>query len=297
MSSYDADPTSFDPFAEITAANPYRPADMTYNDYLKVPELLQLQALKSQPPHHDEMLFIVIHQAYELWFKLILHEVEKALGLMQRRQILPARHFLHRVGEIMKLLVQQIHILETMTPADFLQFRDRLEPASGFQSVQFREVEFAMGLKDERYLRMFNNRPDLRAVLERRLNEPDLRSAYYELLRQEGFDLPDDVTIAGLAENPAAAAQLLAALKIIYQNPIQHLPLYVLSESLVDLDEQLNLWRYHHVRVVERIIGHKMGTGGSTGIGYLQKTTVKRCFPYLWQVRSELTKGALTEVF
>jgi tryptophan 2,3-dioxygenase len=293
MSQYTAESSSFNPFDEIPAAKPYRSSDMTYNDYLKVPELLQLQELKSEPPHHDEMLFIVIHQAYELWFKLILHEMEKAIGLMQQQQVLGARHFLHRVVEIMRLLVQQIHILETMTPADFLQFRDRLEPASGFQSVQFREVEFVMGLKDARYMRMFHNRPDLYALLERRLAEPDLRSAYYELLRTEGFDLPDDVGVEHLKEDGNAAAQLLAALTRIYQNPTQHLPLYVLSETLVDLDEYLDLWRYHHVRVVERIIGHKVGTGGSTGIGYLHKTTTKRCFPYLWQVRTELTKGGV----
>jgi len=279
------------PFDEIPAAKPYRSTDMTYNDYLKVPELLQLQELKSEPPHHDEMLFIVIHQAYELWFKLILHEMEKAIGLMQQQKIMPARHFLHRVGEIMKLLISQIHILETMTPADFLQFRDRLEPASGFQSVQFREVEYVMGLKDTRYLRMFDNRPDLEAVLRKRLAEPDLRGAYYGLLRDLGYALPDDISVEGLEGNAAAEAQLLAALKSIYQDPLEHMPIYVLSESLVDLDEYMNLWRYHHVRVVERIIGHKPGTGGSSGIGYLQKTTVKRCFPYLWRVRTELTKG------
>lgn len=280
----------FNPFDEIPAAKPYQSSDMTYNDYLKVPELLQLQELRSQPPHHDEMLFIVIHQAYELWFKLILHEIEKAVGLLRQRQMLAARHFLHRVVEIMRLLVQQIHILETMTPVDFLQFRDRLGPASGFQSVQFREVEYMMGLKDKRYLGMFHNRPDLRAVLEQRLKEPDLRSVYYDLLRAEGFVLPDDVSVEHLNEDRLAAAQLLAALTLIYQNPTNYMPLYVLSETLVDLDECLNLWRYHHVRVVERIIGHKTGTGGSTGIGYLQKTTTKRCFPYLWQVRTELTK-------
>ena len=290
MTSYNLQSTTPNPFDEIPAAKPYRPTDMTYNDYLKVPELLQLQELRSQPPHHDEMLFIVIHQAYELWFKLILHEIEKAIHLIQRQQILPARHFLHRVAEIMRLLVKQIHILETMNSADFLQFRDLLEPASGFQSVQFREVEFVMGLKDDRYLRMFNNRPELRSILERRLEEPDLSSAFLDLLRQSGFAIPVNVSVEYLAENAAAEEQLLSALKTIYQDPIQHMPIYVLSEALVDLDEYMNIWRYHHVRVVERIIGHKPGTGGSTGIGYLQKTTVKRCFPYLWRVRTELTK-------
>jgi tryptophan 2,3-dioxygenase len=269
---------------------PYSASDMTYNDYLKVPELLSLQHLLSEPPHHDEMLFIVIHQAYELWFKLILHEVEKAMGLMQALHPLQAHHFLNRVVQIMKLLVQQIHILETMTAADFLQFRDRLNPASGFQSIQFREFEFVAGLKDKRYLRMFDDRPDLRAALERRYNEPDLRTVYYEMLRGLGFDLPADISLEGLAQDTAAQEQLLRALATIYQNPIEQMRFYLLSEALVDLDQQMSLWRFHHVRVVERVIGRKPGTGGSSGVSYLQATVDKRCFPYLWQVRTRLEK-------
>jgi tryptophan 2,3-dioxygenase len=269
---------------------PYGASDMTYNDYLKVPELLSLQQLLSEPPHHDEMLFIVIHQAYELWFKLILHEVEKAIGLMQTLHPLQAHHFLSRVVQIMKLLVQQIHILETMTAADFLQFRDRLNPASGFQSIQFRELEFVAGLKDSRYLRMFDDRPDLRAALERRYNEPDLRTVYYEMLRGLGFDLPADISLEGLDQDKAAQEQLLQVLAIIYQNPIEQMRFYLLSEALVDLDQQLSLWRFHHVRVVERVIGRKPGTGGSSGVSYLQATVDKRCFPYLWQVRTRLKK-------
>jgi tryptophan 2,3-dioxygenase len=268
----------------------YTPTDLTYNDYLKVPELLRLQRLLSEPPHHDEMLFIIIHQAYELWFKLILHELEKAIGLMQQQHPLQAHHFVRRVVEIMKLLVQQIHILETMTAADFLQFRDRLNPASGFQSVQFRELEFVAGLKDKRYLRMFEDRPDLRQALERRYQEPDLRTTFYEMLRALGFALPVDISLAALEQDTLAQEQLLAALAQIYQSPIEQMRLYLLCEALVDLDQHLSLWRFHHVRVVERIIGRKPGTGGSSGVGYLQSTVDKRCFPYLWQVRTRLEK-------
>jgi tryptophan 2,3-dioxygenase len=268
----------------------YSAAALTYNDYLKVPELLQLQHLLSEPPHHDEMLFIIIHQAYELWFKLILHELEKSIALMRRHHPLQAHHFVHRVVEIMKLLVQQIHILETMTAADFLQFRDRLNPASGFQSVQFRELEFIVGLKDRRYIRMFNDRPDLRQALERRYEEPDLRTTFYGMLRDMGFAVPADISLEILEQDPAAQAQLLDVLAQIYQNPIEQMRLYLLCESLVDLDQQLSLWRFHHVHVVERIIGRKPGTGGSSGVSYLQSTVDKRCFPYLWQVRTQLTK-------
>lgn len=278
--------------AESTSREPavYGDSQLTYNDYLKVPELLDLQHTLSDPPHHDEMLFIVIHQAYELWFKLILHELEQAIELMQQQQVLQARHFLHRVVKITQLLVSQIHILETMTAADFLQFRDRLKPASGFQSLQFREIEFVAGLKDRRYIRNFAGRPHEAAVLEQRLQETDLRSAYYQMLRNLGLDIPANVDRETLEEDQEARSHLLGALKEIYQNPIAEMPLYVLSESLVDFDQQLNLWRHHHVQVVERIIGKKQGTGGSSGVSYLQTTTDKRCFPYLWMVRTELEK-------
>lgn len=279
--------------AESTTREPaaYGDSQLTYNDYLKVPDLLDLQHLLSDPPHHDEMLFIVIHQAYELWFKLILHELEQAIELMQQQQVLQARHFLHRVVKITQLLVSQIHILETMTAADFLQFRDRLKPASGFQSLQFREIEFLAGLKDRRYIRNFSNRPGEAAVLERRLRETDLRSAYYQMLRHLGLDIPDDISRETLEEDQEARSRLLGALKEIYQKPIAEMPLYVLSESLVDFDQQLSLWRHHHVQVVERIIGNKPGTGGSSGVSYLRTTTDKRCFPYLWLVRTELEKS------
>lgn len=271
-------------------ANPsvYGQGDLTYNDYLKVDDLLGLQVPQSSPAHHDEMLFIVIHQAYELWFKLILHEMENSIAYMQSGEILRAHHFMNRINQIMKLLVQQIHILETMTPAEFLQFRDRLNPASGFQSTQFREVEFLAGLKDERYFQHFKNRPGYISCLEKRLHGTDLRMAFYQLLRDQGFKVPEKAAAVELAGDEKIGEEVIRAIRPIYQDPAKYTQLYMLSESLVEFDEYLGLWREHHVRVVERVIGHRRGTGGSSGVDYLRSTTVKKCFPWLWEVRTHL---------
>lgn len=270
---------------------------LTYGEYLKVPELLNLQVLASDPPHHDELLFIIIHQAYELWFKLILHEMEMTRHFMREGKVLRAYHFMKRVLEIMKLLVKQIHLLETMTPAEFLQFRSSLNPASGFQSLQFREIEYLAGLKNPRMLKAFSSQPELVARLQKRMDEPSLNETYFELLRDRGYDLPENLPtqvvqdIDGLEGADAEAErQVMAALITIYQNPDGNLPLYLLSETCVEFDLQLDLWREHHVRVVERTIGFKRGTGGSQGVSYLRSTTGRKCFPYLWDVRTYLKK-------
>jgi tryptophan 2,3-dioxygenase len=262
---------------------------MTYNDYLKVPELLNLQHRQSEPPHHDEMLFIIIHQAYELWFKLIIHELGSAMDHMKRLEVLRARHFVHRCVEILKVLVQQIHILETMQPVEFLQFRDRLTPASGFQSMQFRELEFLAGLKEPRYLQFFKNRPDLTAILQARLDGPDLRSAYYDMLRALGHSVPENASDKERAGDAGTMEQIIQSLIPLYRSPDAQLPLYLLTESLVELDQFLGLWREHHMRVVERVIGFKKGTGGSSGVDYLRSTTSKKAFPLIWEVRTRLS--------
>lgn len=272
----------------LGSMNSYGSSQLTYNDYLKVPDLLNLQHPQSDPVHHDEMLFIIIHQSYELWFKLILHEMQIAMKLMEEKNILRANHFVRRTVEILKALVPQIHILETMTPAEFLQFRGKLNPASGFQSIQFGEVEFLAGLREPRYLEFFKNKPEMRAQLEKRLKEKSMRDVYYDMLKGLGFELPADSSLEAFNNDPAAKEAILKCLVKIYRNPVDQMPLYLLTESLVDFDEQLGLWRDHHVRVVERIIGFKIGTGGSSGAAYLQSTTRKQCFPCLWQVRSVL---------
>ncbi len=268
----------------------YGRSDLTYNSYLMVPELLKLQIPQSEPAHHDELLFIVIHQAYELWFKLILSEMEVSMQYMRELKVLRAQHFLKRVTEILKLLVQQIHILETMSPVEFLEFRDRLMPASGFQSTQFREIEFVAGLKDESYLSFFKNRPEMLAILKARLEGPDIRDAYYAMLKGLGFAVPDGASALERADDVSTKESILGALKQIYQSAGDNLPLYLLSESLVEFDQYLALWREHHVRVVERVIGFKRGSGGSSGVEYLRSTTAKKCFPLLWEVRTRLEK-------
>lgn len=261
--------------------NVYGESDLTYNTYLKVSELTDLQRPVSDPAHHDEMLFIIIHQAYELWFKLIKHELATAMDHMRRKEVLRSQHFVKRTVEIMKVLVQQIHILETMTPVEFLEFRSGLNPASGFQSLQFREIEFMAGMKDEAYFKHFANRPEMMGALRAAFEAPDLSTHYLELLVALGHSVPTK-------DNPETRPAILAALKPIYQDPSKDLPLYLLSESLVDLDQHLSLWREHHVRVVERVIGFKQGTGGSSGVEYLRSTTTKKAFPYLWEVRTLL---------
>lgn len=276
---------------DVQEPHPYGREDLTYNSYLKVPELLRLQVPQSEPAHHDELLFIIIHQAYELWFKLILAEIDASMRHMGKHEVLRAHHFVKRSVEVMKLLVNQIHILETMSPVEFLEFRDRLMPASGFQSLQFRELEFVIGLKDERYLTYFKNRPEMLATLQARLDGPDLRGAYYEMLRGLSFAVPADASRLEHQGDATARDAILQAIKPIYQRPGDHLPLYLLSEALVEFDEYLALWREHHVRVVERVIGFKQGTGGSSGANYLRSTTSKKAFPLLWEVRTLLEKN------
>ena len=266
-------------------------SDLHYGDYLKIPELLSLQVPLSKPPHHDELLFIVIHQAYELWFKLVLHEMDSAIQTMTEGKVLRAHHFMVRIGQILKLLLQQIHILETMSPIEFLEFRENLKPASGFQSIQFREMEFLAGLKDESYLTYFKKRPEALEKLNARFNGSDLKSAHYELLRKLGYSIPTDAYEREKSASPDARHSIIQGILPIYQKPSDHLPVYLLTESLVEFDQSFLLWRDHHMRVVERIIGTKPGTGGSEGVAYLQATTNKKCFPVLWEVRAHLNTG------
>lgn len=263
---------------------------LTYGSYLKVPELLSLQQCRSTPAHHDEPLFIVIHQAYELWFKLILHEVDTAAERLAADDVWEARRLLRRVVEIWRVLVAQVSILETMRPQDFLGFRDHLNPASGFQSVQFRELEFALGMKDARVLEALRSEPDEIARLRRRLAAPSLGDAVDELLVRRGFERRPE---PGASADGASRSEdwRLQALTRIYERPDGHPDLLALCEVLLDIDESIALWRARHVLMVERMIGAKRGTGGSEGVGYLRSTLPKRGFPDLWAVRSALGGG------
>jgi tryptophan 2,3-dioxygenase len=245
---------------------------LSYDRYLGVGELLRLQRLQSDPPQHDEMLFIVIHQVYELWFRLLLHELDAVIRCLDRDDVLGAHRLVRRCIEIERLLVEQVNVLETMTPNDFLTFRDRLMPASGFQSVQFRALEFLCGLKEPGQLDLHANDPAARMDLERRLGQPSLGDRFLDLLARRGFDA-----------NPAG--DLLR----IYQQPEANYDLYLLCEAFIEFDEMFYLWRLRHVAMVERMIGSKPGTGGSEGVAYLRTTLGRKFFPPLWELRSYLS--------
>jgi tryptophan 2,3-dioxygenase len=240
-----------------------------------VEDLLSLQRPLSQPPHHDEMLFIIIHQVYELWFKQLLHELEGAMRAMDRDDLLRVAKQFRRIHTIQRLLEQQVDILETMTPQEFNQFRDNLNPASGFQSVQFREIEFACGLRRTDVLKYIELDDAHRARLERRMAEPSLYDHAKELLRRRGFAVD-------------SSDALIESFRQIYTEEERYYDLHLLLEDLIEFDERLLLWRGRHVRMVERMIGHKRGTGGSSGVEYLARTLDNRLFPELWAVRTLL---------
>jgi tryptophan 2,3-dioxygenase len=258
---------------------------LTYEGYLEVKKLLSLQNPQSKPADRDELLFIVVHQVHELWFKLILHELDGARDAMAKDLARRATGHIRRVVEIQRATLDAIHILETMSSSDFLRFRDHLNPASGFQSGQFRELEFILGHKRPNVLD--DHQGEARARLERRMKEPSLEDAFYALLAKHGFQVPARGSMPDTERTKAAVLALLP----IYRKPDEHPALFDLAEALVSLDEQLLLWRLHHVTMVERMIGNKPGTGGSTGVSYLMATTKGRAFPDLWALRTELTPG------
>jgi len=264
-------------------------APLSYNKYLRVPELIDLQTRLSSPAHHDELLFITVHQAYELWFKQILHEIDAAIGLMKEDRPAEAAQALRRVVEIEKLLIAQIHILETMRPISFLAFRDELNPASGFQSMQFREIEFSSGLKDDAVLRSFSHDDFARKRLETRMTRPSLSEAFFALLRRRGFDTPSSDAPRNEKERRSNHGKRQRAMCEVLTHPDQLGPEYQLAEALLEHDEDVSLWRSHHSKMVERMVGTKRGTGGSEGVGYLQKTLDKKFFPEIWEARTFLS--------
>jgi tryptophan 2,3-dioxygenase len=270
-------------------ANDYgKDAPLSYNKYLRVPELIELQTCLSSPAHHDELLFITVHQAYELWFKQILHEIDAAITLMKEDRANEASQALRRIVEIEKLLIAQIHILETMSPLRFLGFRDELNPASGFQSMQFREIEFSSGLKDEAIVREFAQDDFARQRLEARMNAPSLSEAFFALLRRRGFDTPAVDAPRDAKERRSNYGKRQRALVEVLTHE-EFYQEFQLAEMLLEHDEYFSLWRSHHIKMVERMVGAKRGTGGSEGVGYLRKTLDKKFFPELWEARTYLS--------
>lgn len=258
-----------------------REGELTYGTYLRVPELLSLQSPISRPLAHDELLFIVVHQSFELWFKEILFELETVRDALFQEATYRARHFLKRVHAIERMLLDHLAVVETMSPQDFLQFRGYLAPASGFQSVQFREIEFLSGLKEPGLLERLAETPEERDRLQRRLSEPTLWEAFCRLLETNGFPMPPGEDEERREVRRRSLLELMRA-RDAYPE------LFYTSEHLLTHDELFALWRHHHILMVERQIGSKPGTGGTAGVAYLRTTLDKRFYPDLWEVRSYL---------
>jgi tryptophan 2,3-dioxygenase len=249
---------------------------LSYGSYLRIPELLELQTPVAEPAAHDEHLFIVVHQAFELWFKEMVFELAAARDAMFVGETYRPRHYLERVHAILRILIEQIAVLETMSPQDFLEFRSNLSPASGFQSVQFREIEFVSGLKRKGHRRLAESDQE-RERLDRRLDEPTVWDGFRALMERNGLPMPED-------DEDARRASLLKMVR----DREAFAELFALSEALLTYDELFAQWRVHHVLMVEREIGGKTGTGGSSGSEYLRGTLDSRFFPELWDIRSYL---------
>ena len=258
---------------------------LTYANYLELEKLLTLQQPRSSPPEHDEMLFIIIHQTYELWFKQLLHEFEKIKSAFSAGDVFSAIHSFKRTRTIMKVLVAQVDILETMTPASFSSFRDRLETASGFQSIQFRELEFVLGYKRDSTLKYA--RPDFPGYdrLEQRLTERTVIDHFYDFLAVRGAQIPAELKNRDLSQANIANEQVQKEILSLYKSSPE---VSILFELMTDFDEGLQEWRYRHIKLVERTIGAKKGTGGSPGVPFLKESLFKPIFPDLWAIRHEM---------
>jgi tryptophan 2,3-dioxygenase len=258
---------------------------LTYADYLALDRLLELQSPRSNPPEHDEMLFIITHQTYELWFKEILHELEKVQSDFVANRLFEAIHTMKRVRTIMKILVAQLDILETMTPMSFTSFRDRLDTASGFQSYQFREMEYLLGYKRGDMLRYHAPGGPARAALERRRSSPSVVDSFYVFLEKRGVAIPAELRSRDLTQPNEPNTEVQEGIYRLYR---EEPATAILFELMTDFDEGFQEWRYRHVILVARTIGEKHGTGGSLGVEFLKQSLFKPVFPDLWMIRHRL---------
>jgi len=289
-------PSSHDHAAPQPTPAPLPKAErMTYGSYLRVPDLLHLQQPMSQPAHHDEMLFIISHQVYELWFKQILHEFEQiaawldADDLDHHIALLRGADLLDRCHKVQSLLIEQIPLLETMFASNFAEFRESLGTSSGFQSVQFRKLEFLCGAKNPKMIGLVGEGDPARPSLEAALAAPTIYDHFLRRLARAGLAIPASVLDRDTSKPHELDTALLDAIEPIYRDPEKHYAMFIFAEHLLHFEEKLAIWRFHHVKMVMRMIGGRMGTGGSAGAAYLAKTLEIQLFPELWAIRDRLT--------
>ncbi|WP_284989350.1 tryptophan 2,3-dioxygenase [Arthrobacter sp. efr-133-TYG-120] len=261
---------------------------MSYASYLQLPVLLSAQQPVSQPEHHDELLFIIQHQTTELWLKLVLHELRSAAAWLRQDDLGSALKAIARVKHIQKTLTEQWSVLATLTPTEYSQFRGFLGNASGFQSSQYRAVEFILGNKNAKMLPVFESDPESRTMLEELLNAPSIYDEFLAYLDRHGYEVPRSVLDRDVTQAHEFAPELLPLFKHIYEHAVDNWAAYEACEELVDLEDNFQLWRFRHLRTVQRTIGMKTGTGGSSGVSFLKKALDLTFFPELFAVRTEI---------
>jgi tryptophan 2,3-dioxygenase len=279
-----SDPRNVDPGGLTTDLH----GKLDYGEYLQLDRVLSAQRPLSRPEHHDEMLFIIQHQTTELWFKLMIHELRAALALVRRDELEGTFKILARVKHIQAQLLQQWNVLATLTPSEYVQFRSVLGPASGIQSYQHRIIEFLLGRKDRRMLAVFAHRPEICAQVREALESPSIYDEFLRHLARKGHAIPREVLERDVSTAHTPHPDVVNAFRLIYESPESCWDAYEMCEKLVDIDEAYSLWRYRHIKVVERIIGSKRGTGGTAGVQYLRQMIDDRLFPELWDVRTEI---------
>ena len=261
---------------------------MSYGDYLRLDLLLAAQQPQSNPPQHDELLFIVQHQTSELWLKLMVHELRSARDLLRTDELAPALKRLARVKHIQHVLTDQWSVLATMTPSEYALIRPFLATSSGFQSAQYREVEFLLGNKNADMVRVFSHEPSAQDELERLLHEPSLYDEYLAYLGRRGYAVPAELLTRDWSLPYRLNAELVDTFASVYAAPEEHWGVYETCEELVDLEDNFQEWRFRHLQVVQRTIGHKLGTGGSSGVDFLRRALDLTFFPELYEVRTRI---------
>ncbi len=261
---------------------------LTYGGYLQLEQLLSAQKPLSNPPHHDEMLFIIQHQVAELWMKLLGHELREAIAALRRDDVDTCLKILARVKQVQRQLFEQWAVLETLTPSEYLEFRHVLGPASGFQSLQYRVLEFLLGNKNAGMLAVFKHDPAAQAQLEAVLRAPALYDEFLVYLARRGHAVPQELLQRDWSQPHTRNEKLIPVFKRIYEDTARFWPEYHLAEQLVDIEESFQLWRFRHMKTVERIIGYRRGTGGSSGGAFLKKALELTFFPELLEVRTVL---------